>query len=95
MSVFQPRSLRRKRNAGHLTLSSSPVVPRTDDVDTTLAKGLTDLELGKEFRLDLRSEDLILLRELGAGNGGTVSQVKHVTTQTIMAKKVNDPSSPV
>ncbi|CAG8503533.1 7928_t:CDS:2 [Paraglomus occultum] len=88
MSVFQPRSLRRKRNAGHLTLNASPVVPKADDVDTTLAKGLTDLELGKEFRLDLRSEDLILLRELGSGNGGTVSQVKHVTTQTIMAKKI-------
>jgi hypothetical protein len=30
------------------------------------------LEIGLEFRLDLRSEDLVTLKELGAGNGGTV-----------------------
>jgi hypothetical protein len=95
MDVFQnTRSIRRKRKA-HLTLSASPVVTRVDDVDTTLSRGLTDLELGKEFRLDLRSDDLTLIKELGAGNGGTVSKVQHVTTQTIMAKKVNCSSSPI
>lgn len=46
------------------------------------------LEIGLEFKLDLRSEDLIVLKELGAGNGGTVSKVMHATTKVIMARKV-------
>ncbi|KAG0253122.1 MAP kinase kinase (MEK) [Mortierella polycephala] len=49
---------------------------------------LPDLELGVEFKLDLRSEDLQTLEELGAGNGGTVSRVIHLPTKSIMARKV-------
>ena len=41
-----------------------------------------------EFRLDLRAEDLIVLKDLGAGNGGTVSKVQHAATKVIMARKV-------
>lgn len=51
------------------------------------------LEIGVEFKLDLRNEDLIVLRELGAGNGGTVSKVQHAATKVIMAKKVLNPES--
>ena len=47
------------------------------------------LEIGVEFKLDLRSEDLIVVKELGAGNGGTVSKVIHAATKVVMAKKVN------
>lgn len=47
------------------------------------------LEIGVEFRLDLRSEDLIVIKELGAGNGGTVSKVQHAATKVIMARKVS------
>lgn len=50
---------------------------------------LPDLELGVEFKLDLRSEDLQTLEELGAGNGGTVSRVIHLPTKAIMARKVS------
>lgn len=50
---------------------------------------LPDLELGVEFKLDLRSEDLQTLSELGAGNGGTVSRVMHLPTKSIMARKVS------
>jgi hypothetical protein len=46
------------------------------------------LEIGVEFRLDLRSEDLTVLRELGAGNSGTVSKVQHIATKAVMARKV-------
>ena len=46
------------------------------------------LEIGLEFKLDLKSEDLIVLKELGAGNGGTVSKVMHASTKVVMAKKV-------
>ncbi len=47
------------------------------------------LEIGVEFKLDLRSEDLIVVKELGAGNGGTVSKVVHAATKVVMAKKVS------
>lgn len=53
-----------------------------------LSRQLANLELGIEFKLDLRSEDLEPVGELGAGNGGTVSRVRHIPTGAIMAKKV-------
>jgi mitogen-activated protein kinase kinase len=46
------------------------------------------LEIGVEFKLDLRAEDLEVVNELGAGNGGTVSKVRHIPTGAIMARKV-------
>lgn len=86
------RSIRKKRNI-QLKLESSPVVSSPtktgpDDAREGLAQRITDLEVGLEFRLDLKSEDLKHLKELGAGNGGTVSQVMHITTKTLMAKKI-------
>ena len=54
----------------------------------TLAGQMSTLEIGVEFQLDLRLEDLRTIEELGAGNGGTVSKVVHVPTNTIMAKKI-------
>jgi mitogen-activated protein kinase kinase len=53
-----------------------------------ISEQMATLELGVEFKLDLRAEDLKTLRPLGAGNGGTVSKVMHIPTKTIMAKKV-------
>ena len=49
---------------------------------------VTSLEIGVEFRLDLRSEDLQHLKEMGSGASGTVNQVLHMPTKTIMAMKV-------
>jgi len=46
------------------------------------------LEIGIEYKLDLKKEDLVALKDLGHGNGGTVSKVRHVATNTIMARKV-------
>ncbi len=46
------------------------------------------LEIGIEYKLDLKREDLEVLKELGSGNGGTVSKVRHIATGTIMARKV-------
>jgi mitogen-activated protein kinase kinase len=40
-------------------------------------------------RLDLKKEDLKKLTDLGQGNGGSVEKVEHISTGTIMAKKVN------
>lgn len=50
------------------------------------------LEIGIEFSLDLRPDDLEILKDLGSGNGGTVSKVKHIPTSTIMARKVSCPA---
>ena len=69
----------------------------TESVDQTikpysmvgdLTEQMATLELGVEFKLDLRAEDLKTIERLGAGNGGTVSKVMHIPTKTIMAKKV-------
>ncbi|KAI9285177.1 kinase-like domain-containing protein [Umbelopsis sp. AD052] len=92
--------LRKKRNFKGLTLEESPVVVQAADGSPAAAKSgksleeysqfcerLSDLEIGLELRLDLRSEDFSELDELGRGNGGTVCKVLHVRTKTVMAKK--------
>lgn len=78
---FQTRSLKRK-NVKNLALK-----PTKNSVEEKPKEAT--LEIGLEFKLDLRSEDLIPLKEVGAGNGGTVSKVKHATTGVIMARKVH------
>ncbi|KAI8325726.1 kinase-like protein [Martensiomyces pterosporus] len=46
------------------------------------------LEIGVEFRLDLREEDLVQVKSMGEGAGGAVMKVMHKPTQTVMAMKV-------
>ena len=46
------------------------------------------LEIGVEFRPDWRTEDLEVIKDLGAGNGGTVSKVRHTGWNVIMARKI-------
>ncbi|GAQ04839.1 dual specificity protein kinase FUZ7 [Aspergillus lentulus] len=93
---FKARTLKRKNVKG-LALNSTPKpLPKPSEGDAQIpgAIGNTDsnrtdtLEIGLEFRLDLRSEDLITLKELGAGNGGTVSKVMHASTKVVMARKI-------
>ncbi|BGP27688.1 MAP kinase kinase (MEK) [Rhodotorula toruloides] len=67
-------------------LSSSSTSSRS--YHNQLNEQLATLELGVEFRIDLKNEDLEVLDELGSGNGGTVSRVLHVPTKAVMAKKV-------
>ncbi|KAL5353815.1 MAP kinase kinase (MEK) [Pseudogymnoascus australis] len=54
-----------------------------------------NLEIGIEYKLDLKREDLEVLKELGSGNGGTVSKVRHIATGTVMARKVSAGGFPV
>lgn len=61
---------------------------RPDAMVGDISEQIATLELGVEFKLDLRAEDLKTIEKLGAGNGGTVSKVMHIPTKTIMAKKV-------
>ncbi|EGE02545.1 MAP kinase kinase Ste7 [Trichophyton equinum CBS 127.97] len=95
--AFKARSLKRKNVKG-LALSSAASKPglKPSDGDAQIPGAIgnvdsnrTDtLEIGLEFKLDLRSEDLIVLKELGAGNGGTVSKVMHASTKVVMARKI-------
>lgn len=55
----------------------------------TLTEQLKNLELGVEYKLDLKNEDLKVLSELGSGNGGTVTKVKHEKTGLVIARKVS------
>lgn len=94
---FKARTLKRKNVKGLALNSAGPKTgSNTSDGDAQIPGGFgnqdgnrTDtLEIGLEFKLDLRSEDLVVLKELGAGNGGTVSKVMHASTKVIMARKV-------
>lgn len=87
--AFKARSMKRKNVKG-LALNSSPVATTAS---SSLGPPKDDrrgepLEIGVEFRLDLRNEDLQFIKELGAGNGGTVTKVLHTSTKSYMARKV-------
>jgi mitogen-activated protein kinase kinase len=91
---FQARTLKRKNVKG-LALAAPPKTPEPSAGDSQIPGGIGNdenrhdtLEIGVEFKLDLRSEDLIVVKELGAGNGGTVSKVIHAATKVTMARKV-------
>ncbi|CAI7605953.1 unnamed protein product [Penicillium pancosmium] len=94
---FKARTLKRKNVKGlALNATPKPAAANASDGDAQVPGAVgnsegtrTDtLEIGLEFRLDLRSEDLVTLKELGAGNGGTVSKVMHASTKVIMARKI-------
>ncbi|EQL29600.1 STE/STE7/MEK1 protein kinase [Blastomyces dermatitidis ATCC 26199] len=94
---FKARTLKRKNVKGLALNSAGPKAgSKSSDGDAQMpgAIGNSDsnrtdtLEIGLEFKLDLRSEDLVVLKELGAGNGGTVSKVMHASTKVIMARKI-------
>jgi hypothetical protein len=91
---FAPRSMKRKNVKGLALKAAAPRPPPTAETNYHEYSGSQDagkdeqLEIGIEYKLDLRPEDLEILKELGSGNGGTVSKVKHLTTGTVMARKV-------
>lgn len=93
---FGARTLKRKNVKG-LALNKPPPRPAAppetsqqvgSEMDD-LAGRTQQLEIGIEYKLDLKREDLEVMKELGSGNGGTVSKVKHIATGTIMARKVS------
>ncbi|ORX78228.1 kinase-like protein [Basidiobolus meristosporus CBS 931.73] len=91
---------RKKRNFKNLELAQSLLVCESttagaqysgnlSGVDSgQLYEQLVDLEIGLEFNLNLRQEDLKTLDELGSGNGGAVSKILHIPTKTITARKI-------
>lgn len=86
------RTMKRKNVKGLALNKPAPrPPPPADDAfvheDDQRGKG-GQLEIGIEYKLDLKREDLEVLKELGSGNGGTVSKVRHIATGTVMARKV-------
>ncbi|KAI9657627.1 MAG: MAP kinase kinase (MEK) [Bathelium mastoideum] len=93
-SNFQTRTMKRKNKLDLKLQSKAPKPPEPSASDRQIPGSLGNddradtLEIGVEIQLDLKSEDLIVLKELGSGNGGTVSKVQHAATKVIMARKV-------
>lgn len=91
---FKARTMKRKNVKG-LALSAPPKAPEPSAQDAQLPGAIGNdgtrqdtLEIGVEFRFDLRSEDLEMIKELGAGNGGTVAKVRHTGWNVVMARKI-------
>ncbi|KAI8923542.1 kinase-like domain-containing protein [Entophlyctis helioformis] len=71
-----------------ITPSAAGISQEVESPSSVLAPQLADLSIPKNLQLDLKTEDIVVLQELGAGNGGTVSKVQHKPTNTIMARKI-------
>ena len=89
---FAPRTMAKKNRKGLKIgagiADSSSHVGLSNKRDS-LADKLSNLEIGVEYQLELRHEDFDVLNELGSGNGGTVSKVKHKPSKMVMARKVS------
>lgn len=101
MADFAPRSMKRKNVKGLALTPAAPKAPPTASTNAPAGLGgwgtggsrhedgsEAQLEIGIEFNLSLKQEDLEIIKELGSGNGGTVSKIKHLPTGTTMARKV-------
>ncbi|KAJ3566280.1 hypothetical protein NP233_g7097 [Leucocoprinus birnbaumii] len=71
-------------------LSSTGDTPVTSQQRSAIRATITQTIAGFPQRksLDLQNEKLVHIREIGQGNGGSVSLVRHRDTDIIMAKKV-------
>ncbi|ORY65464.1 MAP kinase [Pseudomassariella vexata] len=97
---FAPRSMKRKNVKGLALTPAAPKPTPSSNNDQQQQSGWgaggsraddgneAQLEIGIEFNLDIKQEDLEIMKELGSGNGGTVSKIKHLPTGTTMARKV-------
>lgn len=99
-SIGSTRTLKRKNVKGLALAAPAPRAVATSESDLQIpgnnvgdeiTRQTAQLEIGLEYKLDLKKEDLEVLKELGHGNGGTVSKVRHLATGTIMARKVSTP----
>ncbi len=95
--IGAPRTLKRKNVKGLALAAPTPrsMAPSENDLQmpgddsNDSSRQTAQLEIGIEYKLDLKREDLEVLKELGHGNGGSVSKVRHMATGTIMARKVS------
>jgi mitogen-activated protein kinase kinase len=96
--AFKGKTMKRKNVKG-LALSAPPArqtTPAPAEPDAQLPGSIANpasrrddtLEIGVEFQPDWRTEDLEIIKDLGAGNGGTVSKVRHKGWNLVMARKI-------
>ncbi|EAQ92296.1 hypothetical protein CHGG_00531 [Chaetomium globosum CBS 148.51] len=88
--AFAPRSMKRKNVKGLALKAPAPKPPPTAENASRPANGKGDdnaaqLEIGIEFNLDLKPDDLEIIKDLGAGNGGTII---HVEAKKEMRKRI-------
>ena len=85
----RPPPLQAEAMSSPLT-AGSPATGRTRSaIQASLTNTLARLDIMGRAPLDLRNEDLTSLPELCHGNGGSVVKALHVSSGTIMAKKVS------
>jgi len=85
----QVKKLNRKKPGGlSIAAPAKDPAPSGGDAQVPGSVAVDTLEIGVEFQLDLKTDDFQILKELGSGNGGTVSKVMHPATKIIMARKV-------
>ncbi|OWB54608.1 hypothetical protein B5S28_g458 [[Candida] boidinii] len=53
-----------------------------------LIENIRNLELGLEYQIPIKADELVTLKKLGSGNSGSVSKVLHLPTQKTMARKI-------
>lgn len=92
-AIGSVRTMKRKNVKGLALAAPAPRPVAPTESDTIQMPGgdskqSAQLEIGIEYKLDLRKEDLEVLKDLGHGNGGSVSKVRHMATGTVMARKV-------
>lgn len=63
-----------------------PSDPNRESIPSSASSGSD--QIGRGFKLEVHDEDFIEEGDLGAGIGGTVTKVKHITTGEVMARKV-------
>jgi mitogen-activated protein kinase kinase len=96
-AIGSGRTLKRKNVKGLALAAPAPRAVAPSESDLQIPGGIgsenqrqtAQLEIGIEYKLDLKREDLEVLKDLGHGNGGTVSKVRHMATGTVMARKVS------
>ena len=95
-AIGSTRTLKRKNVKGLALAAPAPKPAAPSESDAQIPGGIggentrqtAQLEIGIEYRLNVKQGDLEVLKDLGHGNGGTVSKVRHKATDTIMARKV-------
>lgn len=78
-------------NIGNSEIPNSPLLNVKDperriDADE-LIENIRNLELGLEYQMSIRADELVSLKKLGSGQSGTVSKVLHLPSQKTMARK--------
>ena len=78
----------KRRNLKNLKVNLEGSVDPSEEAMRPLSEQLSGLEVGVEYQISLRPEDLEVQEELGSGAGGTVSRVIHRPSGLVMARKV-------